>query len=77
VGVDEIARIVIAEMGLDAGRVRIRHTGGARGWPGDAPRMGFDVSKMRRLGWRAGCGSAEAIRIAARRLLGKEALVSS
>jgi UDP-glucose 4-epimerase len=77
VGVDEIARIVIAEMDLDPSRVRVHHTGGARGWPGDAPRMGFDVSKMRHLGWRAGRSSAEAIRIASRRLLGKEALVPS
>lgn len=75
VTVGEIARIVISEMGLDPASVRIRYTGGARGWPGDAPRMGFDVSKMRRLGWQASHSSAEAVRVAARRLLGREAPV--
>jgi len=77
VTVDEIAHIVISEMGLDRDRVRIRHTGGARGWPGDAPRMGFNVSKMRALGWRAGHSSGEAVRVAARRLLGQGAPVAS
>ncbi len=70
--VTRIAEVVMAEMGLDAARVRVQYTGGARGWPGDAPRMGFDVSKMRALGWRAAHTSEEAVRIAVRRLLGRE-----
>lgn len=70
--VRDIARIVITELGLDPARVPLRYTGGSRGWPGDAPRMGFDVSKMRALGWRATHNSSEAVRIAVRRLLGKE-----
>lgn len=68
--VRRIAEVVIAEMNLNHHHVRIRYTGGSRGWPGDAPRMGFDVSKMRAVGWRASHSSEEAVRIATRRLLG-------
>ncbi len=70
--VHRIADIVIAEMNLDRDRVSIKFTGGSRGWPGDAPRMGFDVSKMLALGWRATHSSEGAITIATRRLLGKD-----
>lgn len=65
----EIARIVSEEMGL-AG-VRFRRTGGARGWPGDQPKVYMDVGKMRRLGWTNKYKSTEAVRIATRRYLGK------
>jgi UDP-glucose 4-epimerase len=70
VTVEEIARIVVEEMGLKD--VRFRFTGGSRGWPGDVPQVIYDVTKMKELGWTARCSSAEAVRIAARRLLGKE-----
>jgi UDP-glucose 4-epimerase len=63
----EIAHIVVAEMGLP--KARFRYTGGQRGWPGDVPVVIYDVSKMKQLGWRAKYTSAEAVRIAARRLL--------
>lgn len=69
VTVDEIAAIVIEEMGLS--NVRLRYTGGARGWPGDVPQVIYDVSKARALGWKAKYTSAEAVRIATRRLLGQ------
>jgi len=68
--VTEVARIVVEEMGLKD--VRFRYTGGRRGWPGDVPEIVFDMSKMKRLGWEAKHTSAEAVRIATRRLLGKE-----
>ncbi len=69
VRVSEIARIIIEEMGLKD--VRLRFTGGERGWPGDVPRVFYDVSKINSLGWKAKYSSAEAVRIACRRLLGK------
>lgn len=68
--VRDIAHIVAAEMRLDG--VKFRFTGGRRGWPGDVPLVIYDVSKMTKLGWTARCSSADAVRIAARRLLGKE-----
>jgi UDP-glucose 4-epimerase len=66
----EIGRIVAEEMGLNG--VRFHFTGGSQGWPGDVPRVIYDVRKMKRLGWEPKHTSAEAVRIAARRLLGKE-----
>jgi UDP-glucose 4-epimerase len=67
VKVSEIARIVTDEMGLD--NVKIRYTGGKRGWPGDVPLVMYDMNKMKKLGWVAAHTSAEAVRIAVRRLL--------
>ncbi|MDP2948662.1 MAG: NAD-dependent epimerase/dehydratase family protein [Chloroflexota bacterium] len=68
--ISAIARIVAEEMGLK--NVRFRTTGGKRGWPGDVPNVIYDVSKMKSLGWQAKHTSDEAVRIAARRLLGEE-----
>ena len=65
--VSTIAQIVTEEMGLDG--VKFRYTGGKRGWPGDVPVVIFDVSKMKNLGWQASHTSAEAVRIAAQRLI--------
>ena len=71
VKVTDIGKIVIEEMGLK--NVKIRYTGGARGWPGDAPYVLFNVDKMKGLGWQAKHTSAEAVRIAARRLIDQKA----
>ena len=68
--VTEVARIVVEEMGLNG--IEFRYTGGERGWPGDVPVYFHDVSKMRRLGWTVKRSAAEAVRLAARQLLGKE-----
>ncbi len=67
VTVKEIARIVVEEM--DLSKVKFKYTGGARGWPGDAPYVWYDLGKMKKLGWSARHTSAEAVRIAARRLI--------
>ena len=65
--VTEIAKIVGEEMGLDG--TAFRYTGGERGWPGDIPKVDFDVSKMDALGWRVTRTSAEAVLACTRRLL--------
>ena len=67
--VTEIAKIVVEEMGLKD--VALAYTGGRRGWPGDAPVVIYDVGKIKRLSWEARYSSAEAVRIATARLLGK------
>lgn len=69
-GVDRVAEIVIEEMGLP--NVEVHHTGGRRGFPGDVPVLMLDTGKIETLGWRARHISDDAVRIAARRLLGKE-----
>jgi len=65
-----IARIVAEEMGIKD--IKFKYTGGRRGWPGDVPVVHFNVDKVKKLGWRARHTSDEAVRIAARRLLGIE-----
>ena len=66
----EIARVTIEQMGLQD--VSVRYTGGSRGWPGDVPIVISDVSKMKALGWQTRYSSAEAVRVALGRILGKE-----
>ena len=68
--VTDIARIVLEEMGLTG--VKLRLSGGARGWPGDQPRVYMDVSKMRGMGWTTRYSSHDAVRIATHRYLGED-----
>jgi UDP-glucose 4-epimerase len=65
--VSGIGQTVIEEMGLK--NVKIKYTGGTRGWPGDAPYVLFNTEKMRAVGWESKHTSAEAVRMAARRLI--------
>ena len=67
VKVATIAQIVIEEIGLK--NVKIKYTGGKRGWPGDVPIVNYDLSKIHKLGWKAKNTSEEAMRIATKRLL--------
>lgn len=66
----QIAKTVIEEMGLS--NVKYRFTGTKRSWPGDQPIVLLDTSRIRKLGWHTARTSSEAVRIATRRLLGKE-----
>jgi UDP-glucose 4-epimerase len=66
----DIARIVKEEMGLENASIRIEGT--KRAWPGDQPRVHITVDRMRQLGWTARLASDQAVRIAVRRMLGKE-----
>jgi UDP-glucose 4-epimerase len=62
--VDELADIVIQEVGLP--NVRKRYTGGVRGWVGDNPVVYLSIEKIRGLGWKPKVSAAEAIRLTAR-----------
>lgn len=62
--VDELADIVIEEMGL-AG-VKKNYTGGARGWVGDNPVVYLSTRKIRALGWQPKVSPTEAVRQTAR-----------
>lgn len=64
-----VAKIVVEEMGLKG--VKFKHTGGKRGWPGDAPVVHFSVKRIGKLGWQAKHTSDEAVRLATRQILGK------
>ena len=52
--------------------VKYTFTGTQKGWPGDQPVVLLDTSKIHKLGWYAKKTSDQAVRIAVRRLLGKE-----
>jgi len=72
--VDELASMVIAEMGLK--KVRRIYTGGSRGWVGDNPVVYLSTEKIRSLGWRPKTSPSDAIRETARwtiQELGREA----
>ena len=67
----EIAETVKDEMGLS--EVRIRLTGGVdggRGWRGDVKIMQLDMDELRSVGWTPKYGSAEAVRLTARSVIG-------
>ena len=62
--VDELADIVIGELGLS--NVRKRYTGGVRGWVGDNPVVFLSTNKIRGLGWKPKMSPADAIKFTAR-----------
>ncbi len=64
VSVAEIAKQVIAASGSKA--TKIRFTGGARGWPGDVPKVMLDGAKLAKLGWKPKLNSLETIKAAAK-----------
>jgi UDP-glucose 4-epimerase len=41
--------------------VKIKYTGGDRGWPGDVPQVRFNTEKMKKLGWQASRSSNDAV----------------
>jgi len=65
--VNRIAEMVVDEMKLRD--VRFKYTGGKRGWKGDVPRFQFDISKIKKLGWKPKYNSDDAVRMAINDLL--------
>jgi UDP-glucose 4-epimerase len=62
--VDELAEIVIQEMGL--ANVKRKYTGGSHGWKGDNPIVNLSSEKIKALGWSPNVRPGEAIRVTAR-----------
>jgi UDP-glucose 4-epimerase len=65
-----IAEIILEEMGIQ--NVEYQFTGTKVGWPGDQPVVLLDTTKVRGIEWKCRHSSEEAVRVAARRLLGKD-----
>jgi len=61
ISVTEIADIACRLAGLKPGSVDYQYTGGDRGWKGDVPKVLFNVTKIKKLGWLAQRTSAQAI----------------
>ena len=68
--VREMAETVVEEMGLPG--TAIEYTQGNKGWVGDVPHFRYDFSRIRALGFQPRYNSHEAVRVAVRRILGKE-----
>jgi UDP-glucose 4-epimerase len=62
--VDELATIVIDEMGLSD--VKRNYTGGVRGWVGDNPIVYLSIKKIQKLGWKPKLSPKETVRLTAR-----------
>ncbi len=62
-----IAEIVIEEKGLK--NVKLKYTGGKRGWTGDIPIFRLSIEKLKNLGWKPRATSEEAVRRATRELI--------
>ncbi len=67
--VDQLADVVIQEMGLTG--VRKRYSGGKRGWIGDNPVVYLSVERIKALGWQPKVSPLEAIRQTARWTIGE------
>jgi UDP-glucose 4-epimerase len=63
----DIANIVVNEMGLPNAEVKVEGT--RKAWPGDQPRVHFEIGKMARLGWTSRLNSDESVRVAVRRMM--------
>lgn len=60
--VNEIANIVLAEMGILKSDCDFKYTGGERGWKGDVPIVRLDTEKIKSLGWKSSMNSTDAIK---------------
>ena len=68
---DRIAGFLLEAMGLQG--VRLLHSGGERGWPGDVPQVRLDCGRLAKLGWKATSTSDEAVRRAVYELVDEAA----
>jgi len=71
--IKKVADIVVKEMRLN--KARYKYTGGKGGWKGDVPIDRYNVEKAKKLGWQPRYAPAQAVRIAARRLLGQKSKI--
>jgi UDP-glucose 4-epimerase len=62
VTVNQIADIVVEVLGLDKEQVKIFRGTSSRGWKGDVPKIQFDSSKIRSLGWSSKYNSSQSIK---------------
>ncbi len=68
--VSHIAELFLFEQNLKD--VKIKYTGGERGWPGDVKTMWLDVAKLNTLGWKSKYTSVDIIRKAIHDLISKK-----
>jgi len=66
--VTAIANMLVEAMELSG--VKFSYTGGDRGWRGDVPQLRYDITRMKRLGWKPRFTSEQAVERAIRDILG-------
>jgi len=49
--------------------VKLKYSGGDRGWKGDIPIVRFDLTKIHNLGWKSKYTSAKAMELSIKELL--------
>ena len=54
-----IAEAIITELNLK--NIKIKYTGGPKGWIGDVPKFRFDTTKIMKLGWLPTLTSNDAV----------------
>ena len=64
INVDEIATMAIEAAGLNQRSVKLKYTGGDRGWKADVPIVRLSSNKLNSLGWKANFTSREAMKSA-------------
>ncbi len=67
--VTDIANMLAEAMGLSG--VKFSYTGGSRGWRGDVPQLRYDITGMKRLGWKPEYNSNGAVRQAIKDILSR------
>ena len=65
--VNKIAKMVIENMGLK--NVKLEYTGGESGWPGDAPTVHYDITRLNNIGWKPKLLSDEAVELSITQVL--------
>jgi UDP-glucose 4-epimerase len=63
IDVTEIAKITCEVLNIDFDSLELKYTGGDRGWKGDVPKVLFNVSKIKTLGWSAAYTSRESLKL--------------
>jgi UDP-glucose 4-epimerase len=71
--VDKVADIVMKEMKLNKNQMKIKYSGGTRGWIGDNPLVELSIERIKKLGWKQTISSEEAIKRTTRWTLENEA----
>jgi UDP-glucose 4-epimerase len=67
--VDEIANIIITEMKLK--NVKMKYSGGTRGWLGDNPLVHLSIDRIKSLNWSPKVSSKEAIKLTTKWSIGE------
>ena len=65
--VKKISKMVVKEMNRK--NVKFTYSGGKSGWPGDAPIVHYDISKIKKLGWKPKLSSDEAVKSAIKHMI--------